>query len=301
MKLRLSVLSALVLILCQSLAEGAGPSSSSSARLISFDDLQNRLGEADLRLLDVRPKADFDRVHIQGAVWVDAKEVEKFAAKPGSLTDRAAWETWIEPLGIGPETEVVIYEGSRQLDAARLWWLLSYLGVEKVGLVNGNFPLWLSQNRPTSDEATSVSPRPFHVKFRAERHATREDVQGILKGDGKARIVDARTEGEHSGVEKRSKRAGHIPTACHLEWNTLVDKDGRFLDEAALRAKLDAIGIKPGEPLVTHCQGGGRASVDAFVFERLGFTTRNYYLGWSDWGNAEDTPVESGKGSGAKR
>ena len=112
---------------------------------------------------------------------------------------------------------------------------------------------------------------------------------------------DARTEGEHSGVEKRSKRAGHIPTACHLEWNTLVDKDGRFLDEAALRAKLDAIGIKPGEPLVTHCQGGGRASVDAFVFERLGFTTRNYYLGWSDWGNAEDTPVESGKGSGAKR
>ena len=120
MKRSLSVLSALVLITCQSLAEGAGPSSSSSARLISFDDLQKRLDEADLRLLDVRPKADFDRVHIQGAVWVDAKGVEKLAAKPGSLTDQTAWDTWIKPLGIGPETEVVVYEGGRQLDAARL-------------------------------------------------------------------------------------------------------------------------------------------------------------------------------------
>jgi thiosulfate/3-mercaptopyruvate sulfurtransferase len=46
--------------------------------------------------------------------------------------------------------------------------------------------------------------------------------------------------------------------------------------------------------VITHCQGGGRASVDAFVFERLGFPTRNYYLGWSDWGNAADTPVETG-------
>ena len=52
--------------------------------------------------------------------------------------------------------------------------------------------------------------------------------------------------------------------------------------------------MKPGESVITHCQSGGRASVDAFVFERLGFPTRNYYLGWSDWGNVEDTPVETG-------
>jgi thiosulfate/3-mercaptopyruvate sulfurtransferase len=108
-------------------------------------------------------------------------------------------------------------------------------------------------------------------------------------------VIDARTEAEHTGAEKRSKKGGHIPTACHVEWTTLVDKDGRFLDEVALRDKLAKIGIKVGEPIVTHCQGGGRASVDAFVFERLGFPTRNYYLGWSDWGNADDTPVATGK------
>ena len=91
-----------------------------------------------------------------------------------------------------------------------------------------------------------------------------------------------------------SKRGGHIPAACHLEWSDLVDKDGRFLDPSALRARLAKLGIKPGEPVITHCQGGGRASVDAFALERLGLPTRNYYLGWSDWGNAEQTPVTTG-------
>jgi thiosulfate/3-mercaptopyruvate sulfurtransferase len=103
---------------------------------------------------------------------------------------------------------------------------------------------------------------------------------------------------EYAGAEARSRRGGHVPSACPLEWSGLVDQDGRFLDEKALRSKLEASGAKPGAPVITHCQGGGRASVDAFVFERLGFPTRDYYLGWSAWGNAGDTPVETGKRPG---
>jgi thiosulfate/3-mercaptopyruvate sulfurtransferase len=133
----------------------------------------------------------------------------------------------------------------------------------------------------------------LHVRFRAERLATRADVLDALKRGG-AQVIDARSEAEHTGGQRRSKRAGRIPAACHLEWSNLVDQNGRFLDEAALRAQLARAGVKPGEPVITHCQGGGRASVDAFVFERLGLPTRNYYLGWSDWGNAEDTPIETG-------
>ena len=59
-------------------------------------------------------------------------------------------------------------------------------------------------------------------------------------------------------------------------------------------AKLTEAGVQPGEPVITHCQGGGRASVDAFVLERLGSPARNSYLGWGDWGNAAETPVETG-------
>ncbi len=71
----------------------------------------------------------------------------------------------------------------------------------------------------------------------------------------------------------------------------MVDEDGRFLSEAALRTRLRTLGVDPHATVITHCQGGGRSSVDAFVLERLGMPTRNYYLGWSDWGNTEETPV----------
>jgi thiosulfate/3-mercaptopyruvate sulfurtransferase len=261
------------------------------ARLLTFDELQMRLDDPDLRILDVRPRADYDKGHIPGAVWVDAKTVESMAAKPGALTDRSSWEKWIAPLGIGPKTEVVVYDAKRQLDAARLWWLLSYLGVERVGLLNGNFPLWAAERRRVTTGRPSVRPKPFKVTFHAARHATRDDVLLALSSRS-AVVVDARSDAEYTGEDKRAKRAGHIPSACSFEWAKLVGPDGRFLDDSTLRARIAGAGVKTATPVITHCQSGGRASVDAFVLERLGFKTRNYYLGWSDWGNASETPVE---------
>jgi thiosulfate/3-mercaptopyruvate sulfurtransferase len=272
----------------------------SPALLVPFDDLQKRLGDPNLRLLDARPRADYEKGHIPGAVWVDAKAAQALASRPGGLTDREAWQAWIGPLGIGPGTEVLVYDGNRQLDPARIWGLLRYLGIEKVGLLDGNFPLWQQENRPVATDAPAITPRPFEVRPRPGRYADRGDVLAAIK-EGKVRVIDARSEAEYSGERKTSKRGGHIPGACRLEWSDLVDKDGRFLDEKALRAKLDALEIKSGVPVITHCQGGGRASVDAFVLERLGFPTRNYYVGWSDWGNADDTPVATGNEPGAPR
>ena len=267
--------------------------------LVTFDALQERLNAPWLRLLDARPRADYVRAHIPGAVWVDAKAVEKLAARPGGLEDKNAWEAWIAPLGITPQTEVLIYDAHRQLDAARLWWLLNYLGVEKAGLIDGGFPLWQRHGRPVATEIVGVNPKPFRVTFRTASHATRSEVLEAIKAKS-AQIIDARSAPEYSGTELRSKRGGHIPGACSLEWANLVDQDGRFLDETALRAKLERSGVKSGDPVITHCQGGGRASVDAFVMERLGFPTRNYYLGWSDWGNTEETPVQTAKPKGEK-
>jgi thiosulfate/3-mercaptopyruvate sulfurtransferase len=278
----------------------AEPPRELAARLVSFDDLQRRLGAPGLRLLDARPRAEYDKGHLPGAVWVDPKGAEVLAARPGGLTDQAAWEAWIARLGITPDTEVLIYDANRQRDAARLWWLLSYLGIGRVGLIDGSFSLWAREDRPVTTSMSRVEPTPFTVRFRPDRHATRAEVLEALKGK-EARIIDARSQAEYTGAQRLSKRGGRIPGACHLEWADLVDKDGRFLDEATLRTKLRQAGVKPGEPVITHCQSGGRSSVDAFVFERLGSHARNYYLGWSDWGNADETPVETGADTSRKR
>jgi len=269
------------------------------AHLISFDQLEKKLAVPGLRLIDVRDKADYDKGHIPRAIWLDLKPAQQLSASSSGLSDRPAWEKWIEPLAIGPETEVFIYDSQRQLSAARTWWLLSYLGVKSVGLIDGGFALWARQNRPTSSDVPQIVPRPFRVEFRDQRLATRADVHRSL--NSAIRIVDARSAAEHTGKEGRAKRGGHIPSACHLEWSTLVDNDGRFLDDAVVLSKLDSVGIKAGDSIITHCQSGGRSSVSAFALERLGLPTRNYYLGWSDWGNADATPVETGLSQSFRR
>lgn len=264
------------------------------AVLVTFDELLRHLNDDRLRLLDVRSRDDYDAGHIPGAVWVDAAEAEALALRPGGLTDDDAWRSWLEPLGIEPGIRVLVYDANRQKDAARFWWLLGYLGVDRVGLVNGGFPLWESEGRPVTTEASDVEPHAFPVAFRADRLADREDVRRAIES-GEAQVVDARSPGEFSGAIARSKRGGHVPTACNVEWSELVDEQGRFLPEPVLRSKFAE--LEPGAPVIAHCQSGGRASVDAFVLSRLGFPARNYYLGWSDWGNAEETPVATVDGN----
>lgn len=274
-----------------------------SAALASHDALAKRLNDPKLRLLDARPKEDYDKGHIPGAVWVDAKGASAIASKPGGLTDRDAWAAWIKPLGLSAETEVLAYAGDNPLEAARVWWLLRYLGVERAGIVNGGFPLWRSQGRPVSTKAATVEAKAFPIRFQRDRLATREDVIKAMRS-GQVAIVDARSAGEYDGSVKSSKRGGHVPAACRVEWSDLIDKQGRFLSDDVLRAKFAGAGIvlKPKAPAITHCQGGGRASVDAFVLERLGLATRNYYSGWSDWGNAEEVeaPAVIGDKPGAR-
>lgn len=293
-----------ILVLAESAHGGDDPSAGGSVdkasdavgprvTLLSFNELATRLSDGKTRLLDCRAKPDYDAGHIPGAIWVDAKAVEAMAAKPGALKDAAAWEEWLAPLGIEPGMEVFCYDSNRQLDAARVWFLLRYLGVDDAGLVNGGFSLWQKEGRPVSTAKAKVAPRPRPVAFRKDRLAERADVLGVLN-DKSARILDARSDGEHLGTEKRSKQAGRVPAACHLEWKSLVDDQGRFLPASELRAKVSSAGIKPGEAVITHCQGGGRASVNAFALELVGIRARNYYLGWSDWGNADAVPIESG-------
>lgn len=263
------------------------------ARLIAFDALEQRLDQPNLRILDVRPRAEYEAGHLPGAVWVDAGAVGKQAAVPGALTDAKHWQSWIDGLGIGPDTEVYLYDSAQQREAARFWWLLRHLGAENVGLVDGNFAIWKEQGRTVSTEPNEVEPKVFPIKIRTNRFADQQDVLKALQG-GQIQVVDARSLGEYTGEVARSAKGGHIPTACHLEWSELVDEQGRFLPASDLRAKVEKLGLKPGQEVITHCQGGGRASVDAFVLERLGHPARNYYLGWSDWGNAQETPIEAG-------
>jgi thiosulfate/3-mercaptopyruvate sulfurtransferase len=105
-------------------------------------------------------------------------------------------------------------------------------------------------------------------------------------------MIDARSEGEYSGLTETAKRNGAIPGAVHLEWKECLDaKTKRFKSSEELSKLLGKRKIDVNRPAVTYCQSGGRAAVVAFTLELMGGQqVKNYYKSWSEWAN--DTPVQ---------
>jgi len=245
-------------------------------------------------ILDARDGAKYKKSHVPTAVWVDHGNWAK-AFDHGE--DAEGWGKRIGELGIGPDTKVVVYDDVFSKDAARIWWVLRYWGVDDVRLLHGGWVGWQAGKHPTEESGAAPSAVKFAAKARTERLATKEQLLESLKS-GKLQIVDARTEGEFCGTEKlANKRAGAIPGAKQLEWIDLLEKETqRFKSPEDLRKLFNQAGIALDKPTATHCQGGGRAAVMAFGMELMGAKdVSNYYPSWSEWGNADDTPVVPGK------
>jgi thiosulfate/3-mercaptopyruvate sulfurtransferase len=242
-------------------------------------------------ILDVRKQEAYEQGHIPGARRVD-HDTWKAAFDDGK--DIEGWSKRIGDLGIVAESKVVVYDDSAAKDAARIWWILRFWGLDDVRLLNGGWKTWTAEKLPTTaDIPEPAKPAAFHAEPRSQRLVTMDQIRDMLKGNP-VQIIDARSHDEFCGIEKKdNKQAGAIPGAKHLEWSDLIDTaTDRFRSPEQLRRLFQEAGINLDHPAVSHCQSGGRASVMAFGLELMGAKDpRNYYRGWGEWGNADDTPI----------
>jgi thiosulfate/3-mercaptopyruvate sulfurtransferase len=174
-------------------------------------------------------------------------------------------------------------------NAARVWFILQYFGVKAV-ILNGGWPVLSSATR------LPASAGPSKDGFRAVPGAgsvglvDRETLRRQLDGD--AQVFDTRTRAEFTGEDMRNRsRGGHLPSARHLSHTDLLD-NGVVRPAPALRAMLEQAGFGPGDHIVTHCEGGGRAALAAAAAVRAGFDdVRVYYLSFADWVRDESCPI----------
>lgn len=186
--------------------------------------------------------------------------------------------------GIGDKSKVVIY-GS-PIAATRMFFTLDYLGHPNARVLNGGLNAWKANggaveigNR-TQVAAASLTPKP-----QRERVVTADWIKERLSSP-QMTLLDARPDAEFTGADGGMGGAhvkGHLPDAQQLVWNTLLDSSGRFVPDAELRKKYEAIGAKQNTPLVSYCMVGMRASVTYFVARHLGYDARLYDGSIVDW------------------
>jgi thiosulfate/3-mercaptopyruvate sulfurtransferase len=173
-------------------------------------------------------------------------------------------------------------------------------GHDRVRVLDGGFPKWRAEGRPTENGPARISPaaRPFATAFRPEMVWSTAEVLENLE-HAEALILDARGPGRFEGREAEPRpgvRPGHIPGSRNLHYARLADtEDGTFQHPEGLARLFSEAGVEAGRPVVCSCGSGVTACALALGLEILGHGGVAVYDGsWSEWGTRTDTPVETG-------
>ncbi|MDN5850588.1 MAG: sulfurtransferase, partial [Nitrococcus sp.] len=216
------------------------------------------------------------------------------------LPDPASFGRWLQQIGVSNASQVVAYDGGPGAVAARLWWLLRWLGHEAVAVLDGGFLAWQALGLPISRQLPS--PRPG--KFVGQPGAMPTiDTATLSRERQRYRIVDARVIERFRGdVEPNDPVAGHIPGAHNRPFpDNLRPAGGFFLDAQALRAAWNELVPAAGaSALVAMCGSGVTACHHVLALEHAGWTGMKLYPGsWSEWIRDPTRPVARGDSSAA--
>ena len=197
--------------------------------------------------------------------------------------------------GIGPETQVVAYDDmGGMLAAARLWWLLRWLGHTTAAVLDGGFLAWQRAGLPLTTELPTVQPTEFSGRPDDRLWLTTAQVQALPSANV---LLDARISARFRGeMEPIDPVAGHIPGAVNLPTEGHLTADGHFLPPAELRARfIAALGKRPPTTVVHSCGSGVTACHNLLAMETAGLHGSRLYAGsWSEWIRDPARPVATG-------
>jgi thiosulfate/3-mercaptopyruvate sulfurtransferase len=270
--------------------------------LVETDWLADHLDDPTLRIVDVDEDITaYEKGHIPGAVgWNWFTDLHDPVRR--DFIDQAGLIELLQNAGVGTDTTVVLYSGNNNWFAAYAYWLLRYLGFDRVKLLNGGRQKWELESRELDAEAPSYPKGDVRVSgpARKELRALRDEVLGSLED---AHFVDVRSPEEYRGEklapdhlpQEQAQVPGRIPGAVNVTWSKAANpEDGTFRTADELRSLYEAEGVTGDRKVIAYCRIGERSSHTWFVLhELLGHDqVKNYDGSWTEYGSLVGAPVE---------
>ncbi|MBL4650323.1 MAG: sulfurtransferase, partial [Aureispira sp.] len=215
----------------------------------------------------------------------------------GMMLEKQALELVLGQLGATSKSIFVLYDNSGNVDAARLWWILTTYGHSNTYLLNGGL-----QNTPKgliSQEITSNKPAKFLFPKteRLNLKANKADVLAALT-DSNTVLLDCCTLDEFTGkvIKKNAFRSGHIPTAVHINYTQSIAYHQAYQFRSDQELALIFRAIPKNKKIIVYCQSGVRSAHTTFVLHQLlGFpNVANYDGSWIEWSHDKTLPIEVG-------
>jgi len=240
--------------------------------------------------------------HLPGAVFADIETVLS-GAKTGAdgvflgrhpLPGKDALAEALRGFGIGDTTQVGAYDAHGGMFAARLWWLLRWLGHEAVAVLDGGMAAWEDAGQPLTTEVRTRPRGALSVRAPFVPTVTVREVLDNLES-GKRIVIDARAADRYRGEnETIDPVGGHIPGAKNRFFKDNLGADGRFKDAAQLREEFGAL-LDDSAAAIMQCGSGVTACHNLLALEVAGLPGAALYPGsWSEWVGDPARPVAKG-------
>ena len=275
--------------------------------VVSFDWLQTRLGEPNLRIVDASwylpaqnrdAKAEFNTARIPGAVHFDIDTIADVnSGLPHTLPSPELFSESVGKMGISETDTIIVYDGLGMFSAPRVWWMFRIFGAKNCYVLDGGFDNWKADGKPVeTSELSEITPAIFNPVYNHLAVVGLSDMLKIVE-TADIQIADARGAGRFEGRDPEPRagmRSGHMPGAVNVPFSELSN-GGRLKPLSELRDVLTAAGVDLEKPVVTTCGSGVTAAVITLALQSIGHRHNMLYDGsWSEWGGRQDTPVVTG-------
>jgi len=229
--------------------------------------------------------------------WTDISLLGEFGGEElGKLLSKENYQQIFSKLGVKEDSEVLVYGFTMPDqgfgDEGRILYTFNYAGFDNVKIIDGGFKqvesLGFNKKYNPSEDRIDVSD-VVRVEGENNSNAIFTDELLTLVGNENVQIIDTRLEVEYSGrVIYGENKAGHIPTAISIPFNSLVDKDGFIKSREELEKYFEDKGLDKNKLQITYCTTGVRASYVAVILTELGYKVRNYEPSFARYANVAE-------------
>ncbi len=236
--------------------------------------------------------------HIPGALFahldrdLSGRKTGKNGRHP--LPEPQDFEKWLEKTGLTPKDQAVCYDAGPGSMAARLWWMLRWIGHEKVAVLDGGFAKWTKEGRPVTIDVPLFTPLNYPIKA---AQGLRRRCAGGWKNLDKPCLLDARAPVRYRGEQEPiDPVAGRIPGATNRFNMDNLSAQGTFKSAAELKKEFQsALGKRPPSEVIHYCGSGVAACHNLLAMEVAGLKGGKLYAGsWSEWSADPKRPQERG-------
>ncbi|WP_439875569.1 sulfurtransferase [Bacillus mycoides] len=272
--------------------------------IVTVEWLRGHIEDENVRIIDCRfdlanpnwGRGKYEEEHILHALYFDLNlDLSSPVTEHGGRHPLPNIEEFVDKLsqaGIDEHTTVIAYDSQAGANASRLWWLLNYVGHEKVYILDGGLPAWKENGLRTTAEIPVVARKTFKANIQDHMLVTMDTVKENIHAGTDITLIDSRESKRYVGAEELvDPKAGHIPTAVNYFWKDGILESGRFKNNEEQQGRFQ--NLDKEKETIVYCGSGVTACPNIVALKLAGFQNVKLYAGsWSDWISYPENQIE---------